>query len=1168
MKFFSDHLKRLATPFWLALSILVLFASTLLAQETTGGLQGTIKDPSGAVVVGAHVTVTSTALVGTKESTTDSGGFYHFSNLPPGTYTVVVKAQGFDTSKREKLQIDTGHQLSLNFALSLGTVNTVVEVSTDAPVIDVTTTQNLTNVTNEALQNLPTGTSFQSVIQFAPMARNEPLAGVGASTGNNGNGGSMPGSSSNGRSSGYSIGGAADSESSYLVEGQDTESISGGYSKADVPMEFIQEVQVKTSGISAEFGGALGGVVNVVLKKGSDEFHGGLFTTYQTSAADANQNQTLLRYDPTDSGTATQDPASQNYQRKQDSFLNMQPGMTFGGPIVKNKLWFFTGFAPMISTLSRTVDFSAADPTDGKLNFTQQNQTYFSNARLDYAATKKIRIFGSWMYQLSREMGDTLPIADPIASQSTYVNESINSPLSSYSHEYGYSAPNATYNFGADATLTQKLVSTTRFGYFFENYHDFGWPTSGVDFVWIATGTGANGNDGKPLPSDLQQDRGASTTPYTGTFTLFNASKHIQLNQDFSYFRSGRWGTHNLKAGYELNHLSNVISQNGNVPYVRVKPGNGFGYSANTTNGVTNCNSLKAEWGHCTGEYGYAYAQDFATVLTTPAVDWNHAFYAQDSWTIGHGVTLDLGLRIEKESLPAPDGSTVSAIDFQWSDKIEPRLGVAWDPTGKGKMKAFGSYGVVNDVMKLLLAQTSWGAQAYEDCVYPLGPTSKGGFALSDLNFAFKGGRACPSAAANVGANFATSGTPAELTDSKTNVSLIENMNWRPWEPVAPNVKPYRQHEFVAGFDYQIKPGYAFEVRYDRRRLDHVIEDASLSDVNWGETYAVVNPGEGVNSTLNGYATYLASLGEAFGVPGYIFDAKAFGTCTNCPANPKAVRNYDGLEMRLSMTPSPHWTATVSYTYSSLWGNYTGLTTTDQSDGGESGRNSPDTSRAFDEPFYYFKADGTSSNGPLPTDRPNTFKANAYYAHPWNRQHTTTIGLFQNVLEGSPVSSFIDLASAGGNPLEATYLYGRGQWVDVTANNNTEQITLGTPYARRTPWFLQSDLNLSHEVKMGEHKTLKLVFVASNAFNQHSVTAYWEGIDSNNAATPLDPINPTTGVGVTLADGASAYQTLENKYNPTAVINGANQVMKSSQYGQPDLYQTPRSTRFEVHFAF
>ena len=69
---------------------------------------------------------------------------------------------------------------------------------------------------------------------------------------------------------------------------------------------------------------------------------------------------------------------------------------------------------------------------------------------------------------------------------------------------------------------------------------------------------------------------------------------------------------------------------------------------------------------YCTGLYGYAEVQDFSTILTTPAVDWNHALYVQDSWTVGHGVTPNLGLRMEKESLPAPDGETVQAINFNW----------------------------------------------------------------------------------------------------------------------------------------------------------------------------------------------------------------------------------------------------------------------------------------------------------------------------------------------------------------------------------------------------------------------------------------------------------------------------------------------------------------------
>ena len=117
------------------------------------------------------------------------------------------------------------------------------------------------------------------------MARNEPLAGFPcAARERAGAADRCRARSGNGLGFGYSIGGAADSESSYLVEGQDTENISGGYSKANVPMDFIQEVQMKTSGVAAEYGGALGGVVNVIMKKGSNEFHGQFFSSYESSA--------------------------------------------------------------------------------------------------------------------------------------------------------------------------------------------------------------------------------------------------------------------------------------------------------------------------------------------------------------------------------------------------------------------------------------------------------------------------------------------------------------------------------------------------------------------------------------------------------------------------------------------------------------------------------------------------------------------------------------------------------------------------------------------------------------------------------------------------------------------------------------------------------------------
>src|SRR3984957_13226633 len=1206
----------------LVLSLALLLCGVTLAQETTAGLQGTVKDASGAVVGHAHVVVSGSALAGDKSLDSESNGYYHFANLPPGVYNVVVTAKGFKTEKREGLKLEVGHLPTVDIALEVGTAGEVVEVTGQAPVIDVTTNTNQTNITSEVLSETPHGYSFQSVIQFAPMARNEPLAGGSAGmTGNSG--GSLPGSAGNGQAVGFSIGGAADSESSYLVEGQDTENISGGASNANVPFQFIQEVQVKTSGIEAEHGGALGGVVNVIMKKGSNAYHGSFFGTYESDGLDGSETNTL-RYDPTPTVffgaggiPAGSDNDSQTYIPKRDHFRYAVPGFTVGGPILKDRLWFFVGFSPQYNDTARTVNFNAPicpalqgcpNSALGNQVFNQDQQQYFTTARLDFTATQKIRLFGSWLYQYTRESGGSLPSRDPINSESsTVLNESIFTPLTHFSHGLGYSAPNATYNVGADITLTPQIVSTTRYGYFFTNYHDFGWPTQGVDLNYVTGGLGACDNQniapsaacpngGAPIPttSALQVPGGTTTAPFDQSFTEVNASKHYQFDQDIAFFKSGWAGTHNIKAGYQFNRLSNVIDQHGNLPFVNMFIGNGQSYTPETSFGAGNCGALSGEWvtyagtpptpqGECAGQYGYAEVQDFATVLKTasganaPAIDNNHALFVQDAWTVGHGLTLNLGIRVEKESLPAPAEigvANIKSINFSWSQKVEPRLGFAWG-SANGKLKLFGSYGVVNDVMKLLLAQTSFGAQGFENCLYPLDSDgTAAGFTNADINAQFNaGGRACPTGVSNVPASFTTPNAPPSLTDAATNVSLIENVNLRPEEPVAPGVNPYRQHEFVGGVDYQLSRNWAFEARYDRRRLDHAIEDASLADEAAFEIYTIVNPGQGVNKTLNGYANFLTSLGDAYGPGTAAFNGNPnaqFGTCTGCPNNPQAVRNYDGVELRLTKTASNGWSGMFSYTYSSLWGNYTGLTTTDQIDGGTTGRNSPDTTRSFDEPFYYFKYNGQSNDGPLPTDRPNVFKGYAYYTLPWKgRTNTTTLGLFQVAYQGSPMSSYADVGLAfDQEPLESTYVFGRGQWSNVTQDPTTGGLSFGTPFSRRTPWYTQTDANLAHAIKVNknnENQVLSFNATLTNLLNQHAVTSYFMGFSSNWFNEFLAP------GGLLGFQGAPFYQAAETGYDISAAsAPSANSpgVTLNSEYGKPNLWQISRKIRLGATFTW
>jgi Carboxypeptidase regulatory-like domain len=1208
----------------LAAIALLLSGVYLFAQETTGGLQGTVKDATGAVVAGAHIDVRGTGLVGSKSLDTDQSGYYRFANLPPGSYTISVSAKGFKTVKRENVTIEVGHLPTLDLALEIGAAAEVVEVTGAAPLIDTTTQTTLSNVTSDVIQNVPHGYSFQSVIQFAPGARNEPLAGgqVGPNAAmGSGTGGQSAGSGTNGQGFGFSIGGGADSENSYLVEGQETADAIGGFSHTNVPFSFIQEVQVKSTGVDAEYGGALGGVVNVIMQKGSNRYHGSVFSQFESGSWDGSPN-VYPRYDPTfvspnpSSVAFLSDATYQAYQPKRDGLKDYFPGFAIGGPIMKDKLWFFASFNPEFRDRQRVVNWSwpgnsVFQAQNGPTPFSNNQQTYYTNARIDWAATQKIRVFGSWLYEYQKAAGEFLPFAD--ATTPGFVNGTATSPPEIYGHNLGYGAPNTTTNVGADITLTPRIVATFRWGYNFQNYHDFGMPTGGAFDAFGVSGVGATDNLGNPISasSQLSQIGGFFSAANNINNTTYDATHHNQINADLAVFKSGWAGTHNIKFGYQLNRLSNAVEQHYNEPSVQVFPGAGqyvpnFGgpYAANCAiaDPGGSINPKTGAWtggtyGGCAGQFGYVYLYDYGSLGT--ATSMNHAFFVQDAWTIGHGITINAGLRIEREYLPAenqPQGGISKPINFGWGDKIAPRLGAAWDVLNNGKWKVFGSYGKFYDIMKLNLAISSFNGQYWNNCYYALNTQN-----LSSIVPVFdSSNRYC-------GGTGATASTPGNFGGTTpAGITFIENQNFRTFpttcttctiseEGVAPGLKPYTQHETVFGLDHQIAKSVALEVRWDRRRLDHVIEDAALYNPNIGETFVIVNPGQGVNRTFDGFWNFLYGTPSGCATPGTTLAAgQAY-----CPGGPPlAIRSYDGVEFRLTKATSSHWAGMFSYTYSHFRGNYTGLTNTDISDGG-GGRNAPNNSRAFDEPYFYYDAAGQLNNGLLPTDRPNVFKGYGYYELPWwHNKLNTNFGLFQYLYQGSPISSFADVGNTfapgtiGANgTLNAevgafpTYLVPRGQFLPISQNPTTGAVTVGTPYTRRTPWFTQSDLQLTQGYKLTESKQLSFSVTVPNVLNQRAVTAYWQGIDTGfypqflaptsaacgAALNPPQPIGPCTQA----SNGYQFYAAAMSGYNLTSVFNqaagvtGKNGAMTiNSLYGQPLYHQTSRNLYMAVKFTF
>jgi hypothetical protein len=264
----------------------------------------------------------------------------------------------------------------------------------------------------------------------------------------------------------------------------------------------------------------------------------------------------------------------------------------------------------------------------------------------------------------------------------------------------------------------------------------------------------------------------------------------------------------------------------------------------------------------------------------------------------------------------------------------------------------------------------------------------------------------------------------------------------------------------------------------------------------------------------------------------------------------------------------------VSYTYSNLRGNYEGLTSTDLTDG-FGGRNAPNNSRAFDEPYFQSTANGTSADGVLPTDRPNTFKGWAYYRLPWGNRQSTMFGIFQTAYQGTPQSSFIDVGLAGGGaPVFPVYIAGRGKFLDVTQDAATGNIAVNDVRTFRTPWYTQSDLSVVHEIKVNknnEHQVLGFEANITNALNQRAVTAYYTGLNSLDDNIALAPngqrlVNP--GAYSTFFSPYDFVSTFNNNFYTGSPNNRPRPEILSSWYGKPFLFQQSRMVRFKVRFDF
>src|SRR3954469_20544693 len=255
----------------LLLALLMGSFMPITAQERFGGLAGVVMDSSQAPVPGATITVTNKATGAVRTIVSGADGSYRLPDLDPGRYTVTVELSGFQKAQADDLIILLGKTVDFPATLKVGAVTETVNVTAEADKqIDIRSATIAHNVTAEEIDRMPKARSFQALALTAPSVNQGEIEG------------------------GIQVNGASGPENSYTVDGVVTNSLVNGKSRQDTVFEYLQEVQVKTAGIDAEYGGALGGVISAVTKSGGNTFHGEGHYYFDGNALSASPIQRLV----------------------------------------------------------------------------------------------------------------------------------------------------------------------------------------------------------------------------------------------------------------------------------------------------------------------------------------------------------------------------------------------------------------------------------------------------------------------------------------------------------------------------------------------------------------------------------------------------------------------------------------------------------------------------------------------------------------------------------------------------------------------------------------------------------------------------------------------------------------------------------------------------------